>query len=230
MPSDSKNNHSILGIVCPYCGRTCALGTKRCPNCHHELKDPHYTLSNNFQTSPTATKKSKILKGTAIILVILFAVGLGWLFKNKTITNNSLSPYIYVQINYYNKQKRILQTDYYVAKQNVSNKKAQHKFILGYLGRGKRGKNLIRDNDITTMGKRFTHTSHYQLRIHKKVTYLTGPQFITIKESSAIVLPARQINGFNPTHVPATNILKCKSKNQQVHFIKIIPVAISANS
>lgn len=106
MPTDLKNNHPILGIECPYCGRTCALGTKECPNCHHKLEDPHYTLSNNFQHSQTSAKKSKLLKITAIILVILLMVGMGWLFKNRTITNSVLSPYIYVQINYYDKRKK----------------------------------------------------------------------------------------------------------------------------
>lgn len=231
MPTDLKNNHPMLGIECPYCGRTCALGTKECPNCHHKLEDPHYTLSNNFQHSQTSAKKSKLLKITAIILVILLMVGMGWLFKNRTITNSVLSPYIYVQINYYDKQKKILRTNYYVAKQNISNKQAQHKFVLGYLGQGKKGKKLIRNSDITIVGKRFTHTPHYQLIIKKNESYLTGPQFITIKESSTVILPPIQTTGMNPTRVPNTNIIRCRDEHQKlIHFIKITPVSISPNS
>lgn len=229
MPSDSKNNHPILGIECPNCGRICALGTKVCPNCHHELKNPKYTLSNQFQRS-TTTNGSKYLKLIVIVLLILLTFSMMWLFKNRTINNATVSQYIYVQIRLYDKEKNLLRTNYYVAKQDVSNKRMQYKFMLGFLGQGEKGEKLVRNSDITTMENRFEHIQHYQLAINKRKTFITGPQSITIRKPSSVVLPKDQFKA-NPTRVPTTELLKCAIKGQQSsYFVKIEPVSISPNS
>lgn len=231
MPSDSKNNHPILGIECPHCGRICALGTKVCPNCHHKLgNSQYYTFSNKVQES-TATKNSKYLKLIVIVLLTLLAFSMTWLFKNRTINNATVSRYIYVRIRLYDKEKNILRTNYYVAKQNVSNKRMQYKFTLGFLGQGRKGGKLIRNSDITTMEGRFNHAQHYQLIVNKRETFITGPQLIVIQEPSSVVLPKDQITGSNPTRVPVTNLLKCTTKEgRSFHFVKIEPVSISPNS
>lgn len=174
---------------------------------------------------------SKRLRQISVALIVLLALGMVWLIKNRTINNSSITPYVYVQVNYYNRHKQLAYTDYYVAKQNVSNKRAQYNFTLGYLGQGQTGAKLVRNSDVTTMGQRFKHSPHYHLTIGKQASTITGPQAVTINAPSSATLPTSEITGGNPSRVPTTAILKCTNDKQPlIRFIKISVSTVSANS
>lgn len=161
-----------LALICPQCGKVCALGTKECPVCHTKLNgQPH-------QVVPESAPKKANRKLTMILNVLIigiFLIVVGYCAQRTQLS----SHYIGAKVVCYDQNHHYQFTEYFVVNEHVDPK--DDEFQAAYVGSNKVGAAKLKNVEIGHIDKLYRTHRHYLIKTGHGKAVFTGPQKVSIQ-------------------------------------------------
>ncbi|MCH3922234.1 zinc ribbon domain-containing protein [Limosilactobacillus sp.] len=161
-----------LALVCPQCGKVCALGTKECPVCHTKLNGQPHQVVLEIAPRKTNQRLTMLLNVLIIIIFLIFAV---YCAQQTQLS----SHYIGAKVVCYDQNHRYRFTEYFVVNEHVDPK--DDEFQAAYVGCNKTGAAKLKNIEIGHIDKLYRTHRHYLIKAGYRNTVFTGPKKISIQ-------------------------------------------------
>ena len=208
-----------LALICPQCGKICALGTKECPVCHTKLNEQTRQLVPEIEPKKPHQKLMIIL---SVLIVGVFLVAMIYCAQRTQQSNY----YIGAKVVCYDQDHHYRFAEYFVVNEHIDPQ--DDEFDAAYVGNDQTGAANLKNIEIGHIDKLYRTHRHYLIKTgHGRIVF-TGPQKVSIQ-----MRLKRKSVALNDSFVPDAKIHPAKftgpDKSTQTGFAKIVSIGTSTD-